>query len=648
MKRITKIKWLKFSVIISFMVICLYAIAQDEPAGHTTWFGLRYWDEGDHPGADSVNQNLIDIDLHLHNRDKRIDSLKSAYSSMFNFPAGTWKKYDSTVFDNDTMKFKTGVVPLLSANNSFSGNNTFTSGELKYDASGPGGTVLNFIYDNDLGGVFIKKNNSTTLLEFNEADGLYWQFKYPITVNGNVDITGNYMVNGVPISSGGGDAYLTNRQTFTKRNIFSDTLKADGLSLIDNARITSNLNVTGDVISDLNFLKGSSTSIGTISTDSLALITNNTKRIVINKNGYTNFTDTVQMSDYVQINGNLNVASNIVSIGNITSDSIAGIGYFLTSLNATNMTSGTLPDSRLSSNIPRKDTRDSFTKKVTIDTLTVGKKIDVSNATLKGFNRRHDVVDEDYTILSTDQVVALSSIFTSKTFTLPAASSLESGAEIVVLDQSGSLSSTIRLYVAPNGSDAINGDNKDTLTTPYASRRYITDGSSKWTYDGGVPQKGKVNIFAKVITFLLAPIFSTLVDLPYGVTTTTSTVSGTATHSGYTFLGDSTNSMQFKSCMVKGKIGANTNSTYTFALPTHLLGNGFKRILSFQTIIRNDSTGVASAQKIIAPNSYFGSLVYYSTVDSGAVKIILPVTSNLINDSTFTLIWYRSGGTSNE
>jgi hypothetical protein len=113
--------------------------------------------------------------------------------------------------------------------------------------------------------------------------------------------------NGVTVTSGtggGGIAASDNitfsgKNTFQYKTIFSDTLKADGLSLIDNARITSDLNVTGDVISDLNFLKGSSTSIGTISTDSLAFITNNTKRIIIDKNGYTNFTDTVSFSDVV-------------------------------------------------------------------------------------------------------------------------------------------------------------------------------------------------------------------------------------------------------------------------------------------------------------------------------------------------------------
>jgi hypothetical protein len=39
----------------------------DPPIGYTTYYHLRMWGEGDRPGADSVNRNLIDIDLYLHN-----------------------------------------------------------------------------------------------------------------------------------------------------------------------------------------------------------------------------------------------------------------------------------------------------------------------------------------------------------------------------------------------------------------------------------------------------------------------------------------------------------------------------------------------------------------------------------------------------
>jgi len=37
----------------------------DPPSGYTTYYKLRMWDEGDRPGADSINQNLKDIDYIL-------------------------------------------------------------------------------------------------------------------------------------------------------------------------------------------------------------------------------------------------------------------------------------------------------------------------------------------------------------------------------------------------------------------------------------------------------------------------------------------------------------------------------------------------------------------------------------------------------
>ncbi len=185
--------------------------------------------------------------------------------------------------------------------------------------------------------------------------------------------------NGVTVTSGTGGGGISGSDnitfsgvnTFTHKNTFSDTLKADGLSLIDNARITSNLNVTGDVISDLNFLKGSSTSIGTISTDSLAFITNNTKRIVINKNGYTNFTDTVQMSDYVQIVGNLNVGTNITALGKVTADSLLGIGYYITDINAANIASGKIDSARIP-NTAKIDTANFVRKSASITQALAG------------------------------------------------------------------------------------------------------------------------------------------------------------------------------------------------------------------------------------------------------------------------------------
>lgn len=110
---------------------------------------------------------------------------------------------------------------------------------------------------------------------------------------------GSYYLNGVPFSAGGGDVYLGNRQTFAARNVFSDTLKADGLSLIDNARITSYLSVTGDVISDINFLQGSRSKIGTIDNYGFVLKTADTNRLVIDSLGNATFNKQLAVGKYI-------------------------------------------------------------------------------------------------------------------------------------------------------------------------------------------------------------------------------------------------------------------------------------------------------------------------------------------------------------
>lgn len=124
-----------------------------------------------------------------------------------------------------------------------------------------------------------------------------------------------YYKDGVPFSAGGGDVYLGNRQTFTLKNVFSDTLQADGLSLLDRVKITSNLSVTGDVTSDLNFLQGSRTRVGTINSYGVALITADTSRFAIDSLGYSSFNKSLAVGTYI-------IATDSVISTSIISDEI--------------------------------------------------------------------------------------------------------------------------------------------------------------------------------------------------------------------------------------------------------------------------------------------------------------------------------------
>jgi hypothetical protein len=275
---------MKIKVLITLLVIALgfalYVYAQDDPSGYTNYFGLRMWDDGANPGADSVNQNLIDIDQYLHDRDRRIDSLKNAYTWMFNFPDGTFKRYSSAEFDDDTLKVKSGVFPKLGTTNNYSGLNKFNGTTTEF-GDGSFGAVVNYNLANDLGSITYRVNNSRDILVYDD-DGQTWDFKYPISLNG------------VPITSGGGDVYLAGRQTFTNRNLFNDSLVSSGYAEFDNLKLTSYISLLGDVTSDLGFVKGSNTRIGTYDNYSLLLGAASDSAIVIDKNNKVTFIDTAK------------------------------------------------------------------------------------------------------------------------------------------------------------------------------------------------------------------------------------------------------------------------------------------------------------------------------------------------------------------
>lgn len=74
----------------------------------------------------------------------------------------------------------------------------------------------------------------------------------------------------------------------------------------------------------------------------------------------------------------------------------------------------------------------------------------------------------------------------SRTVTLPAASAVAGGTEIVIADESGTVTATNTLVIARAGSDTIDGATSVTIGQAYGWRRLVSDGTSKWSFDGGV------------------------------------------------------------------------------------------------------------------------------------------------------------------
>ena len=97
-------------------------------------------------------------------------------------------------------------------------------------------------------------------------------------------------------------------------------------------------------------------------------------------------------------------------------------------------------------------------------------------------DRRVTVDDANYNILATDKVVAqIGTMSAARTFSLPAASIVEAGAEIIVIDESGSVDGTNKIIVQRNGTDTINGLTSIQIDAPHQSLTLICNGIDKWT-----------------------------------------------------------------------------------------------------------------------------------------------------------------------
>lgn len=106
---------------------------------------------------------------------------------------------------------------------------------------------------------------------------------------------------------------------------------------------------------------------------------------------------------------------------------------------------------------------------------------------LKQSRARVAVNNTNYTILTTDRLVSQTgTISAARTFTLPAASAFPAGEELVVADESGTVTSSNTIICARAGSDTIDGATSETISAAYGMRRFFSDGTSKWTFDKGV------------------------------------------------------------------------------------------------------------------------------------------------------------------
>lgn len=105
-----------------------------------------------------------------------------------------------------------------------------------------------------------------------------------------------------------------------------------------------------------------------------------------------------------------------------------------------------------------------------------------------GLDKRTTVNNADYTILATDRYIAqIGTLSAARTLTLPAANSVNAGQQIIIKDESGTITATNTLTITRAGSDTIDGATSIALNIPRCWMRLVSDGTSKWSILGGSP-----------------------------------------------------------------------------------------------------------------------------------------------------------------
>lgn len=102
--------------------------------------------------------------------------------------------------------------------------------------------------------------------------------------------------------------------------------------------------------------------------------------------------------------------------------------------------------------------------------------------------RRTTVNNTNYTIIATDKVVAQTGTMTAaRTFTLPSAALYPAGEELIIIDQSGTVTPANKISVARSSTDTIDGYTSKDITSAYGFLRLISNGSNSWKIASASP-----------------------------------------------------------------------------------------------------------------------------------------------------------------
>jgi hypothetical protein len=93
---------------------------------------------------------------------------------------------------------------------------------------------------------------------------------------------------------------------------------------------------------------------------------------------------------------------------------------------------------------------------------------------------RSVVYDANFVMTDASRYVAYSALTQTRTVTLPAASLFQPATPIVIADESGSCSPTVRIIVQVSGTDHINASTSLAIETPYGALVLYSNGTDRF------------------------------------------------------------------------------------------------------------------------------------------------------------------------
>jgi len=104
---------------------------------------------------------------------------------------------------------------------------------------------------------------------------------------------------------------------------------------------------------------------------------------------------------------------------------------------------------------------------------TFGGSIDVQG----GQKVKYSAKSTNYTVTSSDYIVAVSDLSASKVMTLPSAVTEGAGKTFIIKDQSGAASQTNYIQIAPQSGELIDGEVEYKVVMPYESVMLVSNGT---------------------------------------------------------------------------------------------------------------------------------------------------------------------------